>query len=372
MSIYAYGEPKGNQQFVYDSLVNQNISRFLWSYFDNCDLKRLKDVPWDRMSPDEKESWKHGHRLLSFRPGDWVLHKNVPQWGQVTAARLSSEYFYQNPLPAPGKDGRQCFHVDRVFTFDRKDGRVHPNLYRSITARSYLHQVYSDKEFYESLAELGYKFDEADYKAAAQVGAIFSGKESLPVSKSTESKPIEVKPLVTVTPTVAKTASFSKDIFLNREANEILGDFTKSIYRNKPGKRLENFLAEVFRRIPGVTDVDENGAGGGPDYGADLIVKYNLERIKGVELEEQTWVVQVKSYSGEHWDTNAVAQIKTAIEVFNANVGIIITTGERTQALETACDKLSEEMSKKNVSVHLIAGVEVAQFVLRYGLDLLI
>ena len=70
MAIYAYGEPKGNQQFVYDSLVNQNISRFLWSWFDNCDLNRLKNVHPNRMSPDERESWSHGHRLLDFQPGD--------------------------------------------------------------------------------------------------------------------------------------------------------------------------------------------------------------------------------------------------------------------------------------------------------------
>ena len=359
MAIYAYGSPHDAiKPFIYDSLVNQNISRFLWSYFDNCDLNRLKNVPWDRMSPDEKESWKHGHRLLDFRPGDWIIHKNIPSWGQVTAARLSSEYFYQAKIPHG--DGRQCFHVDKVFTFDRKDKRVHPNLYRSITARGYLHKVYSDKEFYESLAELGYKFDESDYEAAAQFRSVIV------------SKPDKVKPVVEVMPIVDKPEDSSKDIFLNREANEILGDFTKSIYRNKPGKRLENFLAEVFRRIPGVTDVDENGAGWGSDYGADLIVKYNLERIKGVELEEQTWVVQIKSYGGEYWDTNAVVQLKNAIEVFDANVGIIITTGERTQTLETAFNNLADEMSKKNVAVHLIAGVEVAQFVLRYGLDLLI
>ena len=373
MAIYAYGEPKGNQQFVYDSLVSQNISRFLWSWYHDCNLNRLKDIPWDRMSSDEKESWKHGYRLLSFRPGDWILHKNVPQWGQVTAARLSSEYFYQNPLPAPGKDGRQCFHVNKIFTFNRRDGRVHPDLYRKIAnVRGYLYQVYSEKEFYESLAELGYKFDEADYKAAVQVGAVFARRESLSVSNLTESKPVEVKPIVTVTPNVVKTASFSKDIFLNREANEILSDLTKSIYRNKPDKRLENFLAEVFRRIPGVTEVIENGSGWGTDYGADLIIKYNLERIKGVELEEQTWVVQVKSYDGKHNNANGVDQLRTAIEKFDATLAILITTAERTQILETAFNNLADEMSKKNVAVHLIAGVEVAQFVLRYGLDLLI
>ena len=84
------------------------------------------------MTADEKSSWKYGRRLLSFKPGDWVLHKNVPEYGKVTAARLSSEYFYQNPLPAPGTDGRQCFKVDKVFTFNRNDKRVHPDFYRKL------------------------------------------------------------------------------------------------------------------------------------------------------------------------------------------------------------------------------------------------
>ncbi|MBR4903416.1 MAG: restriction endonuclease [Selenomonadaceae bacterium] len=366
MAIYAYGAPHDEgKKYVYESLVNEKISRYLWSWFDNCDLNRLKNIPLDKMTSDEQTAWKKGRRLLDFHVGDWVLHKNVPRWGQVTAARLSGEYFYR--VPQNEDDGRQCFKVDKVFTFDRTDEHVHPDLYRKINVRGHLYRIYSEKEFYKSLAELGYKFDEADYKAAEQVGFIFNDENPVDLAESAE-----IKPPVMVAPIVVETPSFSKDTYLNREANEILGDFTKSIYRNKPGKRLENFLAEVFRRIPGVTDVKENGSGWGTDYGADLIVKYNLERIKGVELEEQTWVVQVKSYEGEHRNTNGVDQLRTAIETFDADVGILITTAERTQILETACDKLSDEMSKKNVSVYLIAGVEVAQFVLRYGLDLLI
>lgn len=362
MAIYAYGSPGDDiKPFIYDSLVNQNISRFLWSWYHDCDLNRLKKVPTDRMSPDERESWRRGRRLLDFRPGDWVIHKHIPTYGKMTAARLSSEYFYQNPLPAPWKDGRQCFKVDKVFTFDKKDERVHPLFRAKLNVMGALHRIYDEKEFYESLYEFGCEFDDVDYKAAKAVGAN--------ISHSVTNTP---SPQSIVEPIAAVTALPTKRVFLEREFKQILGDITTKIQHNHPDKDLEKFLAEVFRRIPGVTGVKENGSGWGPDYGADLIVKYNLERIKGVELEEQTWVVQVKSYTGEHWDTNAVVQIKTAIEVFDANVGIIITTGERTQALETACDKLSEEMSKKNVSVHLIAGVEVAQFVLRYGLDLLI
>lgn len=368
MAIYAYGTPGDNAKpFIYNSLVNDQISRFLWSWFHDCNLNRLKNVDWDLMTDDEKASWKKGHRLLDFLPGDWVLHKNVPEWGKVTAARLSSEYFYQNPLPAPGGDGRHCFHVDKVFTFDRKDERVHPDFYRKINVRGALHGIYSEKEFYQSLRELGYQFDDKDYEAAKKLGLVFDkGNNTL------EDKLSETKTSTVNIPTAVESSNFSEGLYLNREANNFLSDLTKSIYRNKPGKRLESFLAEVFRKIPGVIEVKENGSGWKTDYGADLIVKYNLERIKGVELEEQTWVVQVKSYEGAHWDTNAVSQIQKAIEKFEADVGIIITTGERTQALEIAFNNLADDMRKKNVSLYLISGVEVAQFVLRYGLDLLI
>ena len=217
-----------------------------------------------------------------------------------------------------------------------------------------MYQVYSEKEFYQSLLELGYEFDEQDYKVAEKFGLTFGEKKS-----SLEHDAVEMSiPL--------------KDIFLNRETNKILGDLTKSIYHNKPGKNLEKFLAEVFRKIPGVIEVKETGFGWGTDYGADLIVKYNLERIKGVELIEQIWVVQIKSYTGEHWQTDAVNQLETAVKKFNADVGILITTGERTKNLESAVNKLADEMNKKNVAVYLIAGADVAKFVLRYGLDLLI
>lgn len=61
MAIYAYGAPHDEaKKFVYDSLVNQNISRFLWSWFDNCDLNRLRNVPECRMTADEQTAWSKG------------------------------------------------------------------------------------------------------------------------------------------------------------------------------------------------------------------------------------------------------------------------------------------------------------------------
>jgi restriction endonuclease Mrr len=74
--------------------------------------------------------------------------------------------------------------------------------------------------------------------------------------------------------------------------------------------------------------------------------------------------VQVKSFTGQHWETNAVEQIKDALNEFEAAMGLIITTAESTKNLEEAIEALSNELKKP---IGLIAGEEVARFVLKYG-----
>ena len=335
MAIYAYGDPdpdnkNGNRKFVYDSLVNDKISRFLYSWYPNCDLRRLAKLSRENMTGDEQYSWSKAQRLLNFRPGDWVIHKNVPEWGQCTAARLSSEYFYQDQLPANRGDGRYCFHVDKVIRFTRGDNRLHPIIYSRLKVMGALYQIYFEKEFYESLIALGYELDDIDKKKLAGL----------------EIDADKVK---------------GGDHF-KRELNAVFDGLTAVIQRHHPGKDLEGFLAEVFRKMPGVIEVKENGSGWGPDFGADLIVKSQKHKI----------VVQVKSYVGEVWDTNCVDQLKTAIEEFDATLGIIITTGQRTPLLDEAVKKLADAMRKKNVEVRLIAGGDVAKFVLKYNPQLLL
>lgn len=137
--------------------------------------------------------------------------------------------------------------------------------------------------------------------------------------------------------------------FPRRQQEKFLNDLRRMT-------NLESFLAEVFRKIPGVKNVSQSGSG--------LIVTYTLERIKGVEVTEQIWIVQINDM--------AVERLSANIEKFNAALGIILTTNERTQSLETDIKKLALEMSKKNISVYLVAGVEVARLIFRYGSTLLI
>ena len=115
------------------------------------------------------------------------------------------------------------------------------------------------------------------------------------------------------------------------------------------------------------------GSGWGTDHGADVIVTYTDGLpIDGLEETESTLVIQVKSYSGEHWETNAVDQIKTAMLKFDAKAGLLITTAEKTTDLEKALDKLrtSEEVGGRRISI--IAGNDVARFMLKHGSELLL
>lgn len=320
MAIYAYGTPgPEGTPFIYESLIKEKISRFLWSYFHDCDLNRLKNLPWNKMNADEKNSWSHAHRLLEFKPGDWIMHINVPEWGKVTAAHVVSEYFYQNPLSYALNDGRYCFEVDEVFTFDRNDPRVHPLFSSRLKLRGGLWRIYCEEEFRESLKNLRDK----------------------------------------------KSEEISQDFYLIEEVQATLDKLTERIQANNPGKTFETFLAEIFRNVPGVNEVIVNGSGFGTDYGADLIVNYT-SRIIGDLTEEKTMVVQVKSYTGEHWDTAAVDQLKDAIKKFDADAGMIITTGKMTEALDKKFNELVEEMKKNNVAVFILAGADVTKFILKY------
>ena len=76
---------------------------------------------------------------------------------------------------------------------------------------------------------------------------------------------------------------------------------------------------------------------------------------------------------------NAVNQIGDAIIKFNANAGMLVTTAESTEELERAMEELSNRLSKqtedgglgKDIPISLVAGQDVAKFVLKHGGELL-
>lgn len=327
MSIWAFNTPnKESLQFVSDSL-KQGISRFGWGYIDTADIRVLKPKPWGKMTKDELLIWSKTSFLSKIKKGDWIVHINVPHWGTVTTGQVIEEYDFEK-ADNEISDFRHYFKLDlkSIIQFDRNSPNVHPLVSRKLKLRGKHWRVYAEKEFFETIENLK------------------NGSVSIQ-----ENSTIGVH-------------------YLKNELKPFYEKITKIIHNTHPEKKLEYFLADIFENIPNVTEVKVNGSGWGTDYGADIIVKYN----SGLEIldlnKEDTLVVQVKSYEGQHWSTDAVDQIKTAIEAFNADGGMIITTAKSTENIEKEIENVSNELE---IPISLIAGENVAKFVLKYGKDLL-
>lgn len=350
MTIYALKGPSTEdynqeelqeiQKFLTDSIKN-GVSRFGWSYIDTADLTKLQNKSWGEMDQNEQNCWAKANFILGVKKGDWVVHINLPYWGACIAGQVSEEYsFEQN-----GNDFGDYRHLlkldkDTIVEFERNDERVLPIISSRLKLQGRYWTIQYVDEFLQTIQNVKAK-------------------------------------------TLGKKEDESVGIFyLKKDLSPLLKNITDTIQKTHPASKLENLIAEVFRKIPSVVDVNEYGRHKGwrTDSGADLIVTYKSGlSISNLEKEEKL-VVQVKSYTGQHWETKAVEQIETAIKEFQANAGLIITTAESTDNLERAIEELSNKLSKsekdgglnKPIPIGLIAGEEVAKFVLKYGGQLIL
>ena len=323
MTIYAFNEPnEESKEFVTKSLKENGISRFGWSWYDSANLLKLNEKSWDEMNKDEIMTWKKASFLLEIEPGDWVVHINVPYWGACIAAKVTSEYFFEEKENEIA-DFRHCLNIDKksVIQFDRNDEEIHPLISRKLKLRGKYWRIYDEKEFFSSIENV---------------------KKGNKITKEGDSVGIH---------------------YLKNEIKPLFEELTIKIHKTHPEKKLEYLLCNIFKNIPNVTNAYVNGSGWGTDFGADIVVKYNAG-LKILNLQrEETLVVQVKSYEGVHYDTNSVDQIKMAMEKFNANYGLIITTAQKSDELEKAIEKLSLKIDRP---VGLLAGEDVAKFLLKY------
>ena len=286
--VWAFNKPDTEEvrRLLYESVKNGK-SRFGWSWRDEHNLKTDRGNNW-------RNNWtkEHGRQLflLRIKPGDWIVHIHMPSYGWCVAARVVSEYDFDEGInTSDGQDFRHVFQidVDSIVEFERSSNKVHSAV--NLKPRQRYHEVSSAKEF----------------------------KRSIKAIKDDEEIEIE--------------GSRERHDLLN-ETDEVLEEISRLIHRTHRGKKLESFLAEVYRKIPGVSDVQENGSSGRRgEHGADLIVTTRMS-VGKLEIENLI-VVQVKSYEGDVSDTRPVDQIKEAIKHYKANAGVIITTGKITETL---------------------------------------
>lgn len=321
--VWAFQAPNGENKKkkprvrVYEAVKNGK-SRFGWSWSPKCDLK------------SDPNHWPEGNGkqlfLLDIKPGDWIVHINMPEYGKCIAAQVVKEYQFDEGIdfsveyPPERRDFRHFFKidVDSIVEFDRNNQCIHPEV--NLKPRQRYHRVYAVDRFLQSI-------------------------ECIKKGETTEEE--------------------REQYHLWKDTEELLKKITSLIHETHRAKKLEGFLAKVFKRIPGVVDVRENGTQWGTDHGADLIVTARVS-VGGLDFEHKI-VVQVKSHEGGTSDTTPVEQIKNAIRIYDADAGMIVTTGERTRELEEAVNEAASELG---CDIDLLAGKEVAQFVIKNAADM--
>ena len=74
---------------------NEGISRFGWGYTDKADLYKLDPKSFSEMDNDEKKCWDKANFLLEIKPGDWIVHINLPYWGACLAGQVIEPYVFE-------------------------------------------------------------------------------------------------------------------------------------------------------------------------------------------------------------------------------------------------------------------------------------
>ncbi len=280
---------------------------------------------WDQ-EKSLNEKW-HGKNaiLLRIKKGDWIVHVNMPKYGQCVAAQAIGEYDFDDGIECKwGKDFNNFIPIDKdsIVEFDRNN----PNVLSSVNLapRRRAQRISAVSDFFESIDNLKKGvFDDV----AKQDRAI---------------------------------------IHLREKVSKILPEITVQIHRMNKSKEFERFLNRIFENMPNTVSTP-NGFGWRSDNGADLIVEFQNPVI-GVNISTKI-IVQAKSYRGEHIETSGVDQIVDGIKMYNADGGLLISTAKATEELENYIVNKSEEIDK---TIDLIAGDDVAKFVLRYAPELLI
>lgn len=281
---------------------------------------------WEQeVSLREKYHGRNGI-LLRIQPGDWIVHVNSPRYGHCVAVQAKGEYGFDQGLDCDwGTDFCNFIPVDSesIVEFDRSDPNILPSVNLAPMRRA--QRILQVEDFLRSLE---------NFRSNKHKG------------ESCDSRGV---------------------IHLREKIKEeMLPRITELIHQMNRSKDFERFLHRIFESMPNVESI-QNGFGWRTDHGADLIVSFQNPLI-GVSLTSKL-VVQAKSYEGEHYDVNAIDQLVEGIEKYNADGGLLITTAQNTEKLE---DYVRQKVEETGKVIDVIAGADVARFVIRYAPDMLV
>ena len=280
---------------------------------------------WEQSGSLREKWFGKNALLLRIKQGDWIVHVNMPSYGKCVAVKAVGEYGFDDGIKcSSGNDFNNYIPVDpqTIIEFKRNNPNILPSV--NLAPRRRAQRVLEVADFLTSIENL---------------------KEGKFDSISKKDKSIT---------------------HLQDKISQLLPQITSHIQEMNKSKEFERFLHRIFSAMPNTVSV-QNGFGWKTDNGADLIVEFE-NPIIGVNITTKL-IVQAKSFSGKHFDTKAIDQVVEGINKYAADAGLLITTANETEVLEEYVRKKIEETGK---TIDVIAGNEVAKFVLRYAPELLI
>jgi hypothetical protein len=304
------------QVFAFARIEDDDARKLL---YEEIKQGRSRFGMWNQIKSLKEEYFGRNRLLLEIHKGDWIVHINMPEYGKCVAVQAAGEYQFDTGVTCSwGQDFNNVIPNDpsTIVQFDRSDKNVLPSVNLSPMKR--IQRVHQVDDFLKSIVNL----KQGKYRPS-------DGGRSA--------------------------------IHLKNRLLKLLPEITKAIHEMNKSKEFERFLDGIFSALPN-TKSTPNGFGWKSDYGADILVEFR-NPILGIDLTT-TLVVQAKSYEGDHWDLSAVDQIIEGISKYEADGGLLITTANKTQRLEDYIREKSESLKKP---IYLIAGTEVAEFVLRYA-----
>jgi restriction endonuclease Mrr len=340
MTIYIFSADSSSKKMTEARQfgLTKSLAVFGWGYHDKFDLN-LTDDFYDGTHFGKTKF------LKGIKKGDTIVYvhynnsKKVEDnhYGDCTIMKVTGEYSFSKEILEKFEDFGHAIPVDpeSVYSFYRNSPFIHPRLSKALKPRAN-YQRFVDNNADNILQE-----------------SIKNFKEKNEVNY------------------------FDKDI--DKGLKNIKDGFievAKAIQTNHPDKKLEDFVNKLFSAVYSKkykeVEIEDNGSGWKTDYGADLIMTYKEEFDKiGLEREIVV-VVQVKSYKWSINDDKAIEQCKTAIEKFNADYALIVTTANSSEKFEEKLEKYSSAYggSKKDDKslkiISLIDGPMLAKLYLEY------
>ena len=126
MSIYALRVDIAKE--VYNSLKDEGVARFTWSYSKEGNLKEIeskikKEFGWENLTEIEKDCWKANFMLI-IKEKDYIVYINVPEYGECTSSQGYRKIF--SKLEKSKSDGSHFLLIDKesIRTFNRNNKNI--------------------------------------------------------------------------------------------------------------------------------------------------------------------------------------------------------------------------------------------------------